>query len=223
MAAEVRLEVQATPAASVLLTGTITTAWSAVQLLADGSYELSIRRLGVRAGFFAAELPGVVLEGGRGGGGTGSSEAVVSSAVDALSADSASLVPGIRVAFGNVLFGGSDGVLLLHAAPGASRAASTGTCEVAAHAEADTTLHVNFDEPVELSLASSVLRLGQGGRILAEIERPAAQTAGHSASKATGRLPALLGLSNVAVLMTRRVSRMTVAAVAEEDEVMGDA
>ena len=222
MAAEVRLEVQAAPAASVLLTGTITTAWSAVQLLADGSYELSIRRLGVRAGFFAAELPGVVQEEGRGGGSAASSDAVVSGAVDALSADSASLVPGIRVAFGNVLFGGSDGVLLLHAAPGKPRAATTETHTVTTHAEADTTLHVDFDVPVELSLASSALRLGQGGRTLAVLERPAAPMAAPAAGRAAGRLPAVLGLANVAVLMTR-VTRVEAATALAEDEVMGDA
>jgi hypothetical protein len=175
---------------------------------AEGDYELVVRRLGIRADSAAAPPTAVV---GGGDADTARHTRLLGD-MDALSADATSLVPALRIAFGNVLFGGSAGVTLLHegdATPGAVRSAPSSGSSVIADLEA---IRVDLGAPVELHLSSDVVLVMQRGTVLVELARPKAAVSGVSAAAGSGYgtttsegLPLLIGIENATVLLARRV------------------
>ena len=170
MAAEVRMESQdAAENACVLVTGTITVAWSACQFLADGLYDLAVHTLGCYSGSsgFSGALPfrshDIVESGGN--------------------------VPALRIAFGNVLFGGSRGLNLRQLQHHASK-----KC----HADE---VGIDFDSSIRLCLRSTSVEVFQHGHSLALVERELNSTV--PSIGVSGCLPLLLGLKNASVLVTR--------------------
>jgi hypothetical protein len=198
MAAEARLEPQGS-SASVLVTGAITTAWAAVQLTEDGVYTLSVRRLGILAD--SALLPRTVEPPPKWG------VAEVAATRDpavinagSVSAEGHGLVPGLRVTTGSILFGGAPGILLLHGRNAESKPSPLAAIGTASTSQA---LTLDLDASICLTLTTALVVVESRGsdgttRHIAELPRQ------QQSASATGiASPVILGLENVAVLVTK--------------------